>query len=261
MAIKSVLCFGAHPDDELSIAGLLIHMARQGVAVHLLYLTGGESGPRGVPPIAPNADLGKIRPAEAICASGIIGAETVEFLGYVDISQDANDRLGPLHDPDVLAGQIRAHIERTQPQVVFTHGSDGDYGHPAHKLCHRMVKRVVQEMGAQAPLFYGWDAWYADYPWPERLNQSDSTHAYIDVEQYLDLVRAMGQCHRTQSSTWHYRKEQKNGRKMTFEEIWRNQPTLFIHRHLPPVAEDANPQDELMAWLQNQPGLLKTEMP
>jgi len=43
--------------------------------------------------------------------------------------------------------------------------------------------------------------------------------------------------------------------------IWRNQPTLFIHRHLPPVAENGGPHDELMEWLQNQPGLLKTVLP
>jgi LmbE family N-acetylglucosaminyl deacetylase len=257
--IKSVLAIGAHPDDELSIAGLLIHMVKLGIKVHLLFFTRGENGPRGFPPVAPNVPLGRIRAAEAVSASGIIGAESIDFLNYVDIGYHDVESLGPAHDPDVASREIREHIVHCKANVVFTHGSDGDYGHPAHLLTHRMTLKAVQEIVNKKPLVYSWDAWWEGYDKPERLNRSDSAHALLNVEQYLPLVLAMGRCHRTQSSTWHYRKEQKRGCKLTFEEIWHNQPVLSIHRHVPQVELNKLPEDELMIWLKEK-ALLKEKV-
>jgi LmbE family N-acetylglucosaminyl deacetylase len=43
-----LLAIAAHPDDvELTCGGTLIKMARQGYAVGILDLTGGEMGTRG----------------------------------------------------------------------------------------------------------------------------------------------------------------------------------------------------------------------
>lgn len=71
-----VLAFAAHPDDtELSCAGTLAALVKQGINVGVVDLTRGEMGSRGTP---------KLRLKEAKQAAEIIGLSIRENLGLPD---------------------------------------------------------------------------------------------------------------------------------------------------------------------------------
>ncbi len=71
-----VLAFGAHPDDtELSCAGTLASLSKQGLEVGVIDLTRGEMGSRGTP---------ELRLKEAQKAAEILGLKTRDNLGLPD---------------------------------------------------------------------------------------------------------------------------------------------------------------------------------
>ncbi len=78
---KIIFGIFAHPDDEaFGPVGTLIQEARAGTDLHLIMLTAGEAGtnPDNVP------DLGSVRLEEWKKAGALIGAKSMEFLGYED---------------------------------------------------------------------------------------------------------------------------------------------------------------------------------
>ena len=71
----------AHPDDEAFVAaGTLLKEVRSGTELHLITLTAGENGmnPDDVP------DLGEVRLQEWHAAGKLLGATTMNHLGYTD---------------------------------------------------------------------------------------------------------------------------------------------------------------------------------
>lgn len=74
--ILDVLAFAAHPDDtELSCAGTLAKLVKQGLRVGVVDLTRGEMGTRGTP---------ELRIKEAEAAAKILGLSVRENLGLPD---------------------------------------------------------------------------------------------------------------------------------------------------------------------------------
>ncbi|WP_103027252.1 hypothetical protein [Salinibacter altiplanensis] len=49
----------------------------------------------------------------------------------------------PEYAPTQLREDIRALIESHVPALVLTHGSSGEYGHPAHQLLHQRTAAAV----------------------------------------------------------------------------------------------------------------------
>lgn len=248
MTLNTLLCIFAHPDDELYTAGLLALLASNGVAVHLLCLTRGENGAPGMPRIAPDADLGEIRSREMACAAQALGASSLTFMNYIDRLDETGGMTEPEHDAATLRAELQAHIRRLSPQGVLTHGSDGEYGHPAHKLLHRLVKTAVSEMVAEErPFLYTFMANFPDQPYPDEVNQSDPANRIIDVSAYQEShVLPMLECHWTQASWWAHLKSEKLGRPVTIKEAWRKRPFEGIRRLLPTTPTDT---DLLREWL------------
>jgi len=78
---KVIFGIFAHPDDEANgPAGTLLLEAKSGTEIHLITLTAGESG------MNPDnhADLGAVRLEEWHRAGSLIGAKTMNHLGYED---------------------------------------------------------------------------------------------------------------------------------------------------------------------------------
>ncbi len=139
---------GAHPDDELYAAGLLACLAARGVDVHLVCLTRGEGGSPGNPPVATREGLGAAREAELRASAAALGihSRNVELLGFVDPVPQGR-ALAPDISPDRLAGLI-ADVLRTQAaEAILTHGSNGEYGHPAHRLLHEAARQAAASLG------------------------------------------------------------------------------------------------------------------
>src|SRR5687767_13271952 len=151
--MPQLLFVGAHPDDELYAAGLLAALARRGVRIHLLCLTRGEGGTLGKPPVATRETLGAVRESELRKSAAALGITSLELLGYVDPLPDGKAR-APEVEPDALGRQIASIAERLQAAAILTHGSNGEYGHPAHRLVHE----AVGSLNGEGPVLYTFNA-------------------------------------------------------------------------------------------------------
>ena len=157
--LKSVLSIGAHPDDEtMLVGGTLAALSHRGLQVHVLSATRGEGGERGEPPVAPREKLGEARENELRCAAQALGAASVHALGYVDPLVGPGEELYPFEaDFETLTRQIQDLIREVKAEAVLSHGQDGEYGHPAHKLLYRASRATVEGLDRDL-LFYTYAA-------------------------------------------------------------------------------------------------------
>lgn len=114
-----------HPDDEsFSSAGTMALASDAGVSVTYLCGTYGDMGRRmGSPFFANRESMRDVRERELADACGILGAR-YELLGI-------RDRMFEFEDPHVVAGRIRAILERLAPSTVITF-YPGHAVHPDH---------------------------------------------------------------------------------------------------------------------------------
>ena len=138
----TLLAVTAHPDDETILCGgLLAWCAYLGATVNLLCLTRGEHGQGG-------SDVANQRSAELTAAASVLGITSTTLLRY-------EDGMLAWTDNTVIEHEIRATINRQQPDVVVTFDHDGAYGHPDHIAVHDRTTSVVTLAGEVAPaLFY-----------------------------------------------------------------------------------------------------------
>jgi LmbE family N-acetylglucosaminyl deacetylase len=252
MPILDILIILAHPDDETMLSGgALALLAQAGAEVHYLCATRGEGGELGEPPVCSRAQLGAVREAEMRCAVQALGGASLEFLGYIDPTVGENDELHPYTaDFDGLVTQISAQLERWQPIAVITHGSNGEYGHPAHQLTHRAarqaVERVAETSPHQAALLYTFSADFPQHPRPRLANQDDPAHLLLDITPALPRKIEAALCHKTQHALFVRRSSQQAGRQLSVPEVLMQVEGL--HRAYPPV--ESPPQDAISELLQ-----------
>lgn len=229
--------------------GTLARLATQGVAVHVLSLTRGEGGEAGEPPRCSRAELGGVREQEMRCAVEKLGVRTLTFLGYVDPEVGPGDTLfAPEADFDTLVGQIADAIRRLGPDAVLSHGTNGEYGHPAHKLTHTATKQAVISLSAspgfRVPPLYSFSAIYPAHPYPRLANADDPADAVIDVTAFLDQKEAAALCHVTQNALFVRRRSQQAGRRISVREALLTEEAVRRQWPAEPVAGDP-----MMAWL------------
>lgn len=188
-----LLFVGAHPDDELYAAGLLAALAERGVATHLLCLTRGEGGPTGS--VATRESLGQVREQELRASAAALGVATVELMGYVDPFPDGRAR-APEVAPEELARQIAAAVRKRKAEALLTHGSNGEYGHPAHRLLHAAARLV------QGPALYTFNAAAPDVVLWGGVNPDDPADLVLDVTPWLEAKARAFDAHVSQRGLW-----------------------------------------------------------
>jgi LmbE family N-acetylglucosaminyl deacetylase len=231
-----LLFVGAHPDDELYAAGLLAALARRGVRIHLLCLTRGEGGTLGNPPVATRETLGAAREGELRTSAAALGIESVEFLGYVDPLPDGKAR-APEVEPEELSCRISGIARGLGAEVILTHGSNGEYGHPAHQLVHDGVRGAVNGRGlvlytfnADAPGISLWGG----------VNRDDPADLVFDCAPVRDAKLRAFEAHVSQHSLW-----LKPGGPETLDEHVRHYAAWETFRRQGP----AGAPDLLREWL------------
>ena len=162
----------------------------------------------------------------------------------------------------MLAGQIAASIRQHQAGIVLSHGSNGEYGHPAHVLMHAMVRVAVETFGrstnapaalpggasgGSALLFYTFAASFPDHPYPRLTNPDDQAHLIVDVSPYLDQKEAAALCHKTQNPLFIRRRSEQAGRQLTVREALLT--TEGLRRQWPVVG--GTPDDPLARLLRS----------
>lgn len=252
-----VLAFFAHPDDETMLAGgILALLAHQGAEVYYLCATRGEGGENGDPPLCALDVLGAVREQEMRCAVEALGAAGLAFLDYIDPRVGADNTLfAYTEDAGALARQVREAVLRWNIGAVITHGSNGEYGHPAHLITHRAARLAVEGLGDQAPLLYSSNACFPGHPKPRLANKDDEAHLVLDVSPVMTQKTAAALCHATQHALFVRNASKEAGRPMRVEEVIVSLESL--HRHLPPV--EGLPVDDPLAAMLRASGQVREE--
>jgi LmbE family N-acetylglucosaminyl deacetylase len=215
-----VLALFAHPDDETMLSGgLLALLAREGLQVHFVCATRGEGGEMGEPPVAPRHLLGEVRSQELACAVKALGGSSLSFLDYIDPLVGADEELYPFTDDiDTLVNQIQDQLTETQSQVVLTHGSNGEYGHPAHVLLHQAARQAVETSNIGVSL-YTVQACFENHPKPRLANRDDQADIVIDVQPLLEAKIQAAYCHRSQHALFTRRTSESLGHPVQVADV------------------------------------------
>ena len=216
-----VLAFFAHPDDEAMLAGgTLALLARKGAEVHYVCATRGEGGELGEPPLCERAELGSVRQQELTCAVESLGGSSLTFLDYSDPVVGPGDQLFPYTDNlDGLAEQIKGMLRKVEADILITHGSNGEYGHPAHVVSYQAARSAVESLVEQKILLYTVAAMFPDHPRPRLANKDDPADLVLDVQAALAEKEASAMCHRTQHALFVRRPSQEAGRQCKVGEV------------------------------------------
>ncbi len=196
--LGGLIVFTAHPDDEFFCAGLIGALTHRGIPVHLVCWTGGEGGmSRRTRLLLTLPKRFHPRRIEMRRSARHLGATSLTFLPYVDYRSKAG-LAAPVFDSTALKQEIADLMTQREAGMVVTHGSDGDYGHPAHQVLHRLVREVCCEAkGTSRPLLT-FNANWASAPHARCLNQSDRADCVLDSRPYRRQKLQVFFSHRTQ---------------------------------------------------------------
>lgn len=149
---SDILVVIAHPDDEVFASGTICLCAEKGFKISIVCATDGEGGSRDLFGGDTDVLLGEIRRQELILSARVLGASEVFFLGQPDSARpDAED--GGAWDQPGLIGNLQNMIRQHNPRLILTHGPQGGYGHPAHRLVYRSVVAAAQAASFAGSIF------------------------------------------------------------------------------------------------------------
>ena len=183
----------ANPDDEVFCSGLICELKHLRCRVTVLCLTRGEGGPcEGFS----REQLGQIRSVEMQKSCDELGVDELVFLGHIDPIAKGFKVYAPDVSVEALARQIRVYIEGAD--LVLSHGSSGEYWHPAHLLVFGAVKQVIDSIGATSPTWMTFLARQIGHPLPDLVNWDDPAFLRVDNAPHQDSRRRSLECHRSQ---------------------------------------------------------------
>ena len=182
----------AHPDDETFCSGLISELVNHGVEVRLLCLTRGEGGPTGG---LPRSELGPAREQEMRSSCQKLGIGEVRFLEHVDPLARAYRVFAPKIRPRDLAKQIETELSGAD--LILSHGSSGEYWHPAHLLVFDAVKRCLRQ-NPSPPQWLTFLARQPDHEIPRLINWDDEADFSLDVSASREIREKALACHQTQ---------------------------------------------------------------
>jgi len=163
MNYRRILVFGAHPDDEIKMAGTMAKLAASGVQVFVAIMTDGSEG---FPDPTWRDRIVSMRAAEMEECDRVLGVTKRFHINCPD--------MGLVHGKQVFKDCIRA-VREAQPDAVFTHGPAGI--NPDHVATHQITVPAVWQAGQPVA---------ADLGAPWRVRQ---LYYYKEVET---SVRALG---------------------------------------------------------------------
>ena len=238
--MATVLAIAAHPDDELFGAGYLARLAAEGNDLYLLCTTRGEGGEVGEPPVGPKARLGEYREVEMRASAQALGARDVWFLDYVDPWMEiGGEALAIDAEPEAFCAALAARIAELRPDVVVTHGSNGEYGHPQHVYTHRAVLAALEALAPWRPSeLLTWCADSGNRPDDRTVNRDDPADLVLDVSPWFDRKLAAAAAHRSQHAMFLRNNRVSDlGEALRREEAFRRWPL----DRLPPVEDVVRP--------------------
>ena len=153
--MATAVFFHAHPDDEaIATGGTMAKAAKEGHRVVLVCATRGEHGEVAEGFLDDGEQLWERRVKELEAAGAVLGAQRVEFLGYVDsgmMGTPENDAAECFWKADVeeAAARLADILREEQADVLTCYDEHGNYGHPDHIQVHRVGVRAAELAGVQ----------------------------------------------------------------------------------------------------------------
>lgn len=188
---SDILVVIAHPDDEVFASGTICLCAEKGFRIAIVCATDGEGGSRDGRPDVP---LGEIRRHELRLSARVLGASEVCFLGQADSARPDAEGEGAWDQPGLI-GKLAEMIRQKNPQLILTHGPEGGYGHPAHRLVCRSVAAAAQAAAFAGSIFSfcgkvegAFFSWHFDQP----------SDVVVDARGFLSRRAASLSYHQTQ---------------------------------------------------------------
>lgn len=188
----------AHPDDEVFCSGLICELLSLEKEVHLVCMTRGEGGERGE--IPSEAKLATVRERELDCAAEALGVTSLTFLDYLDPISADGQLAEPEHDSSELLAELSGLLASKNADHLITHGSSGEYWHPAHLCLHRHARLLTRRI-AKLQL-WTINAWSPEHPLPAVLNQDDVTSLTIDTSAHQERRLRSLSCHFSQKAVF-----------------------------------------------------------
>ncbi len=191
---SDILVVIAHPDDEVFASGTVCLCADKGFRITMVCATDGEGGSRDLFGGRADVPLGEIRRQELMLSARILGASEVCFLGQADSARPDVEGEGAWDQPSLI-GTLQNMIRQQNPQLILTHGPEGGYGHPAHRLVYRSVAAAAQAAAFGGSIFSfcgkvdgAFFSWHFD----------QSSDVVVDVRGFLSRRAASLSYHQTQ---------------------------------------------------------------
>jgi len=178
---KTLLIFGAHPDDNELAGGTLAKFKLAGWRIVSVVLTDG----RFIGGTVAEQNI-RIRENESLRAAERLGCEVV-FLRF---------REGDLQPTPAVQRAVLQEIRKARPAIIITH-PDKDY-HPDHMTTSACVEAAVRQSSnpcveteappCAPPLLYYRDAWFTPFV-PD---------VYVDITATMDLKIELISFHKSQ---------------------------------------------------------------
>ncbi|GGG15529.1 GlcNAc-PI de-N-acetylase [Rhodococcoides trifolii] len=150
-----LVCFHAHPDDEVFNTGGVMRLAADaGHRVVLVTATDGALGeyPEGI--LAPGQSLADRRRLELEESARVLGADRVVMLGYADSGMaGTEDNSNPVAfanvDRDTASRRLADILTEERTDVLTIYDANGGYGHPDHIRVHDVGVRAAEIAGIE----------------------------------------------------------------------------------------------------------------
>lgn len=190
---ERVLVVLAHPDDETFCSGLIAEMSGRGIEVTVLCLTRGEGGPTGG---IERSELGRAREEEMRRACEVLGVNRLVFLDHVDPVASKYRVFAPDVSVDFLVEQMASELGGSS--LVISHGSNGEYWHPAHLLVFQAVRASLRHWTGDPPDWLTFMARQPNHPMPRLVNWDDEADCFLEVSHLRETREKALIAHRTQ---------------------------------------------------------------
>jgi LmbE family N-acetylglucosaminyl deacetylase len=197
MDYSRVLIFGAHPDDELTMASTMAMLADRGVEVYICISTNGSEG---YPKPEWKDEIVEMRAQEM--------AEADEIIGTTDRIVIGADDMGLTNDKQTFKEFIRV-VRQVRPDVVFTHGPHDM--HRDHLNTHAISREAVWQAGNPVSTGLG-EPWTPRYLIYYKGVQDRQPDIVLDVSEWAHVRPLTQATQRSQLTLWNTTVEELEAR-------------------------------------------------
>lgn len=177
---KTILVILAHPDDETAL-GAVLHKLTKKNKIILITATDGRYGVRKHAGNIKGDTLAAVRAKELICSCKELGIDSLIHLNYHDGMGMVTGVGDYFTQTRKMKEEIKAIIEKINPDFIISFGPDGDTGHSDHRNIGNIVTEILLR-----------EAWVDKYPlyylaWKKELSDQLGGLNYM-ADEYLNVA-------------------------------------------------------------------------